>query len=335
MATTSTTVKDTKKFVLGHEYASTIFEKAAQNAVIPALIPQTPQLYVDKEALFMTEKPLPEYVGEGGGKNLGNWDHDKKPMYKFKIQSTVRMTEEVEWADEDNSLDLLDMVINAQNESLFLGVDAGMIHQWNPLAAAKLASAAGVAIATNAPKINMTTDMIADVDSLPDKIIEAGYVPNGIALDTLYANALRKVRNPKTGAKEYPDIKMNLELGNFEGMTSVTSGNVSGRSVKGLGDTGLRSIIGDWTMAEWGVIRDLAMRRFDVGDPDGTGRDLAHYNEVAYRLEMVFAFGIWDMDAFSTYWDTSVIDDDGGDDGGDGGDDGGDTPSVQSTKASK
>ena len=59
----------------------------------------------------------------------------------------------------------------------------------------------------------------------------------------------------------------------FEGMNAVTSANVSGRPFA-TKDTGVKAIIGDWNQAQWGVIREMALRRFDVGDPDGRGYGL-------------------------------------------------------------
>lgn len=304
MAATNAAVADTKKLILPTSYVPTIYEKIRANAVIPTLINQTPKLYNNEEVIYMTQRPLTEYVGdgvnagEGGEKHSMPFGYATKPMRKFKIQTTVRMNEEVEWADEDSNLALLDKVLDEMGASLGEGVDAGMIHAWNPFGANVMETVKDTALGYIGTEVTPGASLQATVDALPDAIIEANHNVNGIALDTMFANALRKERN-NDGVRLYPDIPLNLEVSNFEGMRAVTSGNVSGRSIPGFTSTGIQAIIGDWNMAQWGIIRDIAMRRFDCGDPDNRGYDLAYRNEVAYRVELVFAFGVIYDDAFA------------------------------------
>lgn len=338
----SVTVGDTKKLILPDEYLPTIHDKIKETAVVANLATQTPKLYKNQDVIYMTQRPVTEYVGngvdagEGGAKHAMDWGYDTKALTKFKLQTTIRVTEEVEWADEDSSLNLFDKVLDELNASLGEGVDAGMIHAFNPFPKTTMEAAQKVALSYIGQDAVYTGDIVKDIDALPDKVIAAKFTPNGIALDTMYANSIRKLRYPNTGLKMYPDIPLSLDMGNFEGLRSVTSANVSGRSFAGLGDTGIQAIIGDWSQIEWGIIRDVALRRFDVGDPDNRGYDLSYKNEVAYRVEMVFAFGVVYDDAFAILRATS--DDDGGDGGDDnnsggGGDEGGDEVQTQSVKA--
>lgn len=292
-------VANTSKLIIPQTYVPTIFDKVRQNAVIPALTTQTPRLYENTDVIYITEKPVAEYVDEGGAKGSSGFGFGHKPMVKFKLHSTIRMTEEVQWADEDGKLYLIDKVLDENSEAIGVGVDAGMIHAWNPGKAAALDKANDIAIAKVGTEVSPEATTQETIDALPDKVIEAGFNPNGIALDTMFANELRKSRNANTGARQFPDIPLSLEVGNFEGLRAVTSGNVSGRSIPGMTDTGIKAIIGDWSMFQWGIIREIGLRRFDVGDPDGKGYDLSHNNEIAYRVELVFAAGIVFADAFA------------------------------------
>ena len=293
-------VVNTSKLIIPETYLPTIYEKVSANAVIPTLIPQTPKLYNLDEMIYVTEKPKAQYVQpvEGGSKETTSFGFDTKEMYKFKIQSTIRLTEDAIFADEDSSVELLDRVFDEMGEALGEGVDSGMIHAIDPHTGGSITNAEKVALAKIGTEITEGATLQETVDSLPDKVLEAGFNVNGIALDNLFANELRKARNANTGARLYPDIPLTLDVGTFEGMRAVTSANVSGRSL-GITDTGIRAIIGDWNMAQWGVIREMALRRFDVGDPDNRGYDLAYKNEVAYRVEMIFAFGVVYDDAFA------------------------------------
>lgn len=333
----SATVGDTKKLILPDEYLPTIHDKIKQKAVIANLATQTPKLYKNQDVIYMTQRPVGEYVndgvdaGENGEKHSMGWGYDTKALRKFKIQSTIRVTEEVEWADEDSSLDLFDHVLDELNTSLGETVDAGMLHAFNPFPKTVMSSVKDVALAYTGNTAVYTGDIVKDIDALPDTVIAAGHTPNAIALDTMFANSVRKLRYPNTGMKMYPDVPLSLDMGTFEGLRSVTSANVSGRSFAGLGDTGIQAIIGDWSQIEWGIIRDVALRRFDVGDPDNRGYDLSYRNQVAYRVEMVFAFGTVYDDAFAILRASSDDDDGTGGDDNSGGDD--NTVETQSAKA--
>lgn len=333
-------VMDTTKLIIPDSYLPRIYDKITENAVIPSLITQTPQLYNQSEIIYLKQKPVTQYVEpvEGGAKESTDFAFDSKQMHKFKIQTTIRLTEDMVWANEDNTAtdDQLDLIFTEMGNSLGEGVDAGMIHQFDPHTKGTITSAASVALSKVATEVNTTGKLQSDMDSLPDSIIAAGYNVSGIAFDTMYANELRKLRNAD-GVRLYPEVPLKVNtLGNFEGLDAVVSGNVSGRSLNGLGDTGIKAIMGDWSMAQWGIIRQIALRRFDVGDPDNRGYDLAYKNEVAYRIEMVFAFGLVFNDAFVVLRDKPTTS--GGSSGGSSGGTESGTESgteTQSAKASK
>lgn len=296
-------VVKTNKLIIPDSYLPTIQDKIQENAVIPALIPQTPHLYNDSEKIYLEQEPVAQYIEpmEGGAKESTDFAFSTKEMHKFKIQATIRMTEDVLYANEDNTAteDQMDFILDKLNQTLGKGVDAGMIHQFDPHSQGTVTSAADVALAKIAKEVTPTSNIQTDIDSLPDSILYAGYNASGIAMDTMYANELRKLRNAD-GVRLYPDVPLKVNtMGSFEGLDAVVSGNVSGRSFKGLGDQGIKAIIGDWSQAQWGIIRQMALRRFDVGDPDNRGYDLAYKNEIAYRVEMIFAFGVWDKNAFA------------------------------------
>lgn len=296
-------VVKTNKLIIPDSYLKTIQDKIQENAVIPSLIPATPHLYNNTEKIYLEQEPVAQYVEpmEGGEKESTDFAFSTKEMHKFKIQATIRMTEDVLYADEDNTAtdDQMDFILDKLQQTLGKGVDAGMIHQFDPHSQQNVTSAADVALAKIAKEITPTSNLQTDIDALPDSILFAGYNASGIAMDTMFANELRKVRNAD-GVRLYPEVPLKVNtMGSFEGLDAVVSGNVSGRSFKGLGDQGIKAIIGDWTQAQWGIIREMALRRFDVGDPDNRGYDLAFKNEIAYRVEMIFAFGVWDKDAFA------------------------------------
>ena len=65
-----------------------------------------------------------------------------------------------------------------------------------------------------------------------------------------------------------------------------------------IGRNGLLAVAGDFDAVRWGVQKNLAIKKIEYGDPDGGG-DLQNTNEVAFRTEIVYGWGIADEDAFS------------------------------------
>lgn len=332
-------VMKTSKLIIPDSYFPNIYKTIAENAVIPSLIQEKPALYNDTDIIYLKKKPVTQYVQpvEGGIKEATDAELGTKEMKKFKVQTTIRLTEDMVWASDDNpsTENQLDLILSEMGESTGQGVDAGMIHQFDPHTQGLVTDAATVAIAKVGTQVNTTGNVQKDMDSLPDSIIAAGLNVSGVAFDTMYANELRKLRN-NDGLRLYPEVPLKVNtMGSFEGLDAVVSGNVSGRSFDGLSDTGIKAIMGAWDMAQWGVIRNIAMRRFDVGDPDNRGYDLSYKNEVAFRVEMVFAFGLVRDDAFAVLRDKET--DSGGDDDdkNSGGDDDDKTVTPQSAKSSK
>ena len=128
-----------------------------------------------------------------------------------------------------------------------------------------------------------------------DQIID--YEVNGIALSRGFSADLRKVRVPSTGMRLYPEIPLNLNVGNFDGIPAATSGTVNGKLA--TAPTKVLAIMGDFSLIKWGMVRDMWSEIIEFGDPDGTGYDLKAYNQIAYRTEAVYAYAILDSAGFA------------------------------------
>lgn len=286
----------TQKLFVPDTYLDTISEKVKAKSVLAALSAATPQIFANSNYLVFTEKPHGEFVGEGEAKGASTVGMAPVVAKPHKFQTTVRMTEEVIWADEDSRMRLLDAVIEALTDSVAEGLDYGALHAWNPRTKSAIASMQNEAIANVATKADATGDAQADIDNLPDAVIANGYKVDGVALDLAYANELRKLRAEATGARLYPEITLGLEPATLEGLRAATSPTVGGSELSVA--TGVKAIMGDWDMFKWGYVRDFAVEPIYYGDPDGLG-DLKRYNQVAYRVEAVFTWAVLDPKAFS------------------------------------
>lgn len=286
----------TTNLVIPETYIDTINEKIKARSVIAALKPGKPRIFANANYMVFTEKPHGEFVGEGEAKSASPATFAPVIGRPHKFQTTVRMTEEVVWADEDSRLRLLDEIIDALGESVAEGLDYGLIHGWNPRTQTALLGLQSDALATVANQVTATGNAQADLDSLPDTVLANGYMVDGIALDLMYANELRKMRVQATGAKMYPEVTLNLDPANIDGLRAATASSVSGSPLSVVG--GPQAIIGNWNMLDWGFVREFAVEKIMYGDPDGLG-DLKRYNQIAYRVEAVFSWAILDPEAFA------------------------------------
>lgn len=285
----------TTSLPIPESYFETIITGIRNNSVVASLATSTPQAFTNANHIVFSQDPLAEYVGEGEMKNSSPVGVRTVPAKIHKLQTTVRMTNEVEWLDDDNRLGLLNAIFEKMNRAMADGIDYGLLHGFNPLAGATTENLLAGAIVPNATQVTATGDIQADLDALPDTILE-NYDVNGIALDRMFANELRKLRNESTGAKVFPEVGLTLDPGNLDGLRAVTSGNVSGKKL-GV-TTGAQAIIGDWSQVKWGFVRDMGIEPIYYGDPDGNG-DLKRTNQVAYRVEMVIAMAVLDPKAFA------------------------------------
>lgn len=280
----------TTDLVLPREVITEMNQKVQEKSVVAALAATEMQTFEDRSYMVFTKEPEAEYVGEGGAKSSADVDFDPIQATGHKLQVTVRVNEEVKWADEDGQLEVLTLITDAFAGALARGVDAGVLHATNPLDKSAVAAFASTAVVPNATTVDATTDAQKDLDGLADSIIE-NYDVNGIALDRVYANVLRKLRN-SDGQKLYPELGMDLNISSLDGIRAVVSGAVANRRFATT-PTGVKAIIGNWNLLKYGIVRNIAVTPIEYGDPDGLG-DLKRYNQIAFRAETFFSYANFD-----------------------------------------
>lgn len=283
----------TSQITLPTEVAKEIVTKARDTSVIQTLSPSTPQLFKNVEHIVFTKEPEAEFVAEGGQKSSADAKFTPVPGEIHKAQVTVRMDSEVQWADEDNQLQIIAAIEEAGAAALGRALDYGVLHAVNPATGAAISTM--TALTAGATAVTATADASADIDSLVEQV-NGDYDVTGIALSKKFANDLRKIRVKNTMARLYPEIPLNLKVGNLEGITAATSNTVSGTLAKTA--TNVLAVLGDFSLIKWGVVRDLGLDVITMGDPDGLG-DLKRLNQVAYRLEVVYSWAVLDPKGFA------------------------------------
>lgn len=294
-AATAASTINTATIELPVQYVGQIAQKVRDQSVVAKLCPAEPATFMSEKHMVFNQEPEGEYVGEGEAKSASQFKFQPVSGQIHKFQVTVRMTNEVIWADEDSRIGLLDELIGALTPALARGLDYGILHAVSPLTGAALKGETALTAASN--QVAATDDPVADMDGLPTPTID-DYDFNGIALSTGYANTLRQLRVKETGAKYYPEIPLSVRnAGTVGGVTAAVSGTVQGRLLSKASN--ILAIGGDWSMLRWGYVRNLGVERIEYGDPDGLG-DLKRNNQVAFRAECVFSWAVLDQHAFTT-----------------------------------
>lgn len=278
-------------------FAQGILDKAADTSVVSKLSPSTPQLFMTTNYQRFTNDVEAEFVEEGANKASQRLTFDTVQSVRKKAQVTLRFTQEAEFADKDQRRGMLTAMQKKMSVALGRALDYAVLHGLNPVTKKQLTGVTGLVSTAN--KATATKDAVKDVDALPNAIVNAGYVPNAIALDPKYANTLRQIRGGSENARAFPEINLDpRQTSNVAGYTAGVSGTVSAEGLKLETPTNVLAVMGDFSLVKWGIVRDMALKRIDYGDPDGQG-DLQRTNEFAVRVECIYQWAVLDPKAFT------------------------------------
>lgn len=284
----------TGDFSVPAEDLGRITERVQNQSVLAALSPERPSLYGDVKAVKMSRKPRAQIVAEGAAKTSDEAAWAPVTASPIKFQTTIRMTDEVKWADEDGKIQVVDDLVSALGESMARAVDLIGIHGINPitgLPAASVTSFLNQTTNRSTVSASPTDDVVAAVGS----IMGGSYLPTGVALDGGFGFQLA-TETYADGRDRNPGLGFGADLSTFKGLQAASSSSVSGRPE--AADTDLRALVGDYTQVKWGFQRRIPVEVIEFGDPDGQG-DLKGNNQIAYRAEGVIYVAIFDLDAFA------------------------------------
>lgn len=298
-------VLSTSNITLPKTIADGMFSKATTGSAVAALSGQEPQQFGEVTHMTLTGRPRAELVGEGADKGSTNATFGTKVVTPHKFQVTMRFNEEVQWADEDYQLGVLDTLASEGSVALSRALDLGVFHGINPLAGTAAASiVAGDRIGTTTNSVEITTATLTTPDMVIEQaaglVIADGYLPNGIAFDPTYSWTVATARYAD-GRKKYPELGYGANITSFEGLNAFSSSTVSGLP-EASANSNIKAIVGQWDLLRWGVQRRIPVELIRFGDPDGQG-DLKRKNQVALRLEVVYGWGVMDLDGFATVKD--------------------------------
>ena len=245
-----------------------------------------------------------EYVAQGGDKGASTIVPTTVTTDPFKFHKTVRWNEEVQWADEDHQLGVIRQVLDLIQPALSRALDFGVFHGINPTG--------GAAVAAMDQTLNDTTNSVeyvaadkpfVSLDAADALVLADSYIPSDLALDPAYAAKFSAYRNATTEQKLYPDFRLSTEVSDLENHRASVSRTVGAVGVAAV-DTDILGFVGDFGAIRWGIQRAIGLEVIKYGDPDGGG-DLKRKNQVAFRAEVVYGWGIADLNAFTKVTDAA------------------------------
>ena len=276
------------RIALPKSVAVATVSKAKDTSTIAQLSPSEPQLFLDKEYITFDGAAEAEVVDEGAVKGSYEQALGSVTAKRVKLVVTTRVTNELQWADDDAKLQIVSRIQDNQAEALGRALDYVVYHATNPKTKAALTGYTKLSDTATQVTYDSKSDVPTNLDSLADAV-NSVYDINGIALSRKFASDIRKVRIPSTMARLYPEVPMNLQAGSLDGIKASVSGTVNGALA--TADTHV--------LAFWGIVRDMMAEIIEYGDPDQTGSDLKAHNQVAYRTEMMLAYAVIDPKAIA------------------------------------
>lgn len=273
--------------------------KVKGGSVVSSLSTGIPMKFGKGES-FVFDIGEAEYVGEGQDKGATTVTKTSQTVDPFKFHKTIRTNQEVMWADEDYQLGVLDDILEQIQPALSRALDFGIIHGINPTG--------GAVVAAMTQKLAAATNIVTRSAAAPGKpyahldaadalVLADGYVPSSIALDPAFAASFSALRGENSEQKLYPNFRLSTEVSELDAHRASVSRTVGAAGVAATA-SGILGIVGDFDSIRWGIQRQIGLELIQYGDPDGGG-DLKRKNQVAFRAEVVYGWGIADLDAFA------------------------------------
>jgi len=275
--------------------------KIKNGSVVAALSTPVPMTFGEGET-WTFDIGEAEYVPEGGNKGASTVTKAGQSVKPYKFHKTVRMSEEVLWADEDRQLEVVDEILALIQPALSRALDYGVLHEVNPATGAVVtAMNGGLTDTTNLVEYVATDKPYVSLDAADALVLADGYVPRDIALAPGYASKFSSLRGTNSEVKLYPNFRLGLEVSELDGHRASVSNTVSGTGVLAV-DTKVLGFVGNFDTVRWGIQKQIGLELIKYGDPDGGG-DLKRKNEVAFRAEVVYGWGIADLNAIAKIHD--------------------------------
>lgn len=270
-------------------------------SAVAALSDSIPMTYGEGDAWTFSIGEA-EYVGEGSAKGASTITPTTKTVLPFKFHKTLRFNEEVLYADEDRQMAVIDQILAEIQPSLSRALDFGIFHEINPTGGAVVvAMNGGLTDTASLVEYAAADKPYVSLDAADALVLASGFIPRDIALSPTYASKFSALRGTNSEQKLYPNFKLGTEVSELDNHRASVSNTVSAAGVIAV-DTKVLGFVGDFSAIRWGIQKSIGLEVIKYGDPDGGG-DLKRNNQVAFRAEVIYGWGIANLAAFAKIHD--------------------------------
>lgn len=271
--------------------------KVSNGSTIAALSGAIPMKFGEGESMTFDIGEA-EYVGEGANKGASTVTPTTKTVKPFKFHKTVRWTDEVMWADSDHQMGVVEQILDLIQPALSRALDFGVFHGINPTSGTAVpAMTETLSDTTNSVDLTVGAKPYTVLDGADTLVLAGGFVPRDIALDPAFAAQFSTLRGTNSEQKLYPNFALGTAVSELDGHRASVSNTVGAVGVASTA-TDINAFVGDFSGIRWGIQKAVRLKLIEYGDPDGQG-DLQRNNQVAFRSEVVYGWGIADLNAFA------------------------------------
>ncbi|EOM77910.1 phage major capsid protein [Rhodococcus rhodnii] len=276
-----------------------MIEKTKTAGTIPALSAADPMKFGNVAVVTFDDDPAAEFVEEGGAKSSEDIKPARAVAAPHKAVVTYRTSDEFMWANEDYQLGILDKFSEKASRALGRALDLGAYFRINPKTGATISSWTNYLNATTLRTEVDSAGPELELEETVGLLVNSGVAPTGVALTGGYAWSFSTERYAD-GRKKFPELGLGIDVTSLGGLRASVSSTVQGKARDGdTTDNNVRAIVGDFNGGiRWGVQKQIPFQVIPYGDPDNTGRDLKGHNEVALRMEIVYAWYVF-IDRFA------------------------------------
>lgn len=284
------------KVLLPRQTGEGLISKTLATSTLAKLAGQRPMKYGNVDYFTFNTAPRAEFVEEGAEKSSTTASFGVVTAAPHKAQVTMRFDEEVQWADEDYQLGILDTVADEAALSMSRALDLGAYHRVNPLTGTVISGwPTFIAGTSNTVELDTGVDPDDALDAAISTLVDGSdsFPVTGAAFDPRFSRALAtlkiKAGDQPTSQRRYPELGFGNDVQSFMGLPVAQGSTVSGLP-EATADTKVRAIVGDFDNGvRWGIQRDIPLEIIRFGDPDGNG-DLKRKNQIALRMEVVYGW---------------------------------------------
>lgn len=273
------------------EIVNGMFNTVKGESALAKLTGATPIAFDGNEMFTFSMDNEVNVLGENEAKPAGGVTVGTRKIVPVKIEYGARVSDEFMISSDKRRMEILRNFAEGFARKAARGLDIMAMHGLNPRS--------GNTSQLIQSYLDQATKTVTYTAAAPDDNVEEAvqklgdYDMTGIAMSKVFAADLAKVKNA-AGGRLYPELSWGGQPNSINGVPAAINTTVSfGTTTKDV------AIVGDFRQYfKWGYAKQIPMKVIEYGDPDGTGKDLQHYNQVYLRCEAYIGFAMMDDNAF-------------------------------------